>query len=218
MKQGIFKAAAVLAVLLTSSVAYAGANAPARQGTPGAVVNFEGSDCTVDCIEGASASLTFNDGYSLGDEFSIDDLFDFAFESDSGVFNGFVAQSFAFAEGALFGTDNELSDVRIVGTALVEDSVLEQITEVSEDLFTGLISFDFRTSDVLDDEWSMTASVIRVIDDQDTVTFQVVAADDIGLTGIWTPTREVSEPGMLVLFGIGLIGMGLARRRKTAAL
>ena len=32
-----------------------------------------------------------------------------------------------------------------------------------------------------------------------------------------TPTAPVSEPGTLALFGLGLMGLGFARRRKTAS-
>lgn len=208
MKRGFLQAAAVLVVLFTASVASAGFEGPG----PGAVLNFEGSDCTVDCIEGASASLTFNEGFSLGTPFTAADLHSFSFSSDSGAFNGFSFSSFALASGTLFGTDNELADVFLMGTAFVVDSTVEIIAEVSESLFSGPIAFVFNSSSDPELGWSMTAAVIAVDNDGPP---QAFAVDDVGGTGIWSPTNEVSEPGMLALFGVGLIGMGLVRRRKT---
>ena len=42
----------------------------------------------------------------------------------------------------------------------------------------------------------------------------MVGTDGDGLGSEWSATR-VAEPGTLALFGIGLLGLGLARRRKA---
>lgn len=40
--------------------------------------------------------------------------------------------------------------------------------------------------------------------------------DNISVLAVDTPATEVAEPGMLALFGIGLLGLGYARRKRTA--
>ena len=48
------------------------------------------------------------------------------------------------------------------------------------------------------------------------VVFGETVQDDAGTVGIWNQT-SVPEPGMLALFGAGLIGLGVARRRRRVA-
>ena len=38
--------------------------------------------------------------------------------------------------------------------------------------------------------------------------------DDMIIRAVFTPATSVPEPGTLALFGLGLLGIGLARRKK----
>ena len=60
------------------------------------------------------------------------------------------------------------------------------------------------TSNTGNGDWSMTALA----------GFNELFADDIGTIGVWNP---VPEPGALALFGVGLVGLGLMRRRQRTA-
>ena len=57
---------------------------------------------------------------------------------------------------------------------------------------------------------SFTSIKIRTTDDGD-----IVGLDDLAWATGSTPTA-VAEPGTMALFGLGLAGLGYARRRKTA--
>lgn len=186
-----------LAMLFGASAAQAGvSSAPIKS------FRFDGAACTEDCIDGASAFLSVqeseivpvNGGTTLND-FNV--VF-FDFESDSIFFNNFNLAGISSASGTLFGTPDEVANIVIEGTAFV-DPVVDQ--EVAIGGGQELISFIFRT--FADDE-----------DGGFNMFRQDIQTSDIGSIGVWNP---VPEPGVLALFGAGLIGLGLARRRRRVA-
>lgn len=189
---------AALAMLFAVSTAQAGVEPPSHR------FIFSGDDCTVDCIEGATATLSLFD-YELGTTFDQFDIADFDFQSDSGVFDDFQLQFVEFANGLLTGAPGEEANVTIAGTALVSSLPVDVVLTAAvgeEELFF----IDFLFQSTVGEGWSMEAFFIG----EDFL----VQQDDIGGIGTWSPAPE---PGTLALFGAGLLGLGLMRRRQKLA-
>jgi len=179
------------------------AAASAQVGAPPTIQKsfiWEGNDSLVDCTEGASAFLTVETfeflPFIVGGPTNLADstIVDFFFESDSGMFNGFDFQG-GTGTGVLFGTPDEQADVTITGTAFV-DSLFGQA-------FLGepiLIDFFFNTS--VQGTWTVFGFISEG------------GFDDIGASHAFNP---VSEPGVLALLGVGLIGLAAMRRLRQAA-